>query len=320
MRDQTILVTGASGLIGRAVCPLLRAMGAGVVEIDIRHDQLAARKNVCNQANLESLFEDVTGAIHLAAVSRVVDGQRDPDKCRKVNVEGTRGLIELCVRSRLRPWLFYASSREVYGQQERFPVKETCSLSPMNFYAHSKVAAEQLVSQARTNQLTTATVRFSSVYGDAKDHADRVVPAFAGAAIRGGDIRVEGSQHFFDFTHVDDVAKGIAGVVGMLASGERTLPVIHFVSGVPTTLSELAAMAVENARARVTVVEERPRSFDVGGFYGDPSRALELLGWRTRLDLRSGFARLADDIAATLTVYKRMNELPVPEATSDRRR
>jgi UDP-glucose 4-epimerase len=307
MRDQTILVTGASGLIGRAVCKLLRAMDACVVEIDVRHDQLAARKNICDRSNLESLFGDVTGVVHLAAVSRVVQGETDPDRCWEVNVEGTRGLIELCLRSRLRPWLFYASSREVYGQQDQFPVKESCSLHPMNLYAHSKVAAENLMAQARASRLTTATARFSSVYGDAKDHADRVVPAFASAAVRGGEIRVEGPEHFFDFTHVDDVAEGIAGMVGLLASGERMLPTIHFVSGIPTTLAELAAMAVTKARARVNVAERSPRSFDVGRFYGDPSRALDLLGWRARIDLESGFTRLADDIEATLLELDSLN-------------
>jgi nucleoside-diphosphate-sugar epimerase len=50
----------------------------------------------------------------------------------------------------------------------------------------------------------------------------------------------------------------------------------------------------------VTVVEGSPRSFDVERFYGDPSRALELLGWKARIGLRSGFARLVDDIEASL--------------------
>jgi nucleoside-diphosphate-sugar epimerase len=301
MRDQMILVTGAAGLIGRSVTKLLRAMGASVVEVDIRHDQVDARKNVCNQTELGSLFADVTGVIHLAAVSRVIDGQKDPGRCWEVNVQGTGGLIELCLGSQPKPWLFYASSREVYGQHEHFPVKESSPLCPMNIYAQSKVAAEQLIAQARASQMTTAIGRFSSVYGDAKDYVDRVVPAFASAAIRGGEIRLDGRDNFLDFTHVEDVADGIGRVVRLLASGENTLPAIHFVSGIPTTLSQLASMAAERARARVTIVDGSPRSFDVGRFYGDPSRALELLGWRTRIDLQSGFARLADDIEASLS-------------------
>ena len=252
MLDQTILVTGSSGLIGRSLCKLLRTMDAGVEEIDIRHEQVDARKNVCNQADLESLFGDLTGVIHLAAVSRVVDGQRDPGKCWKVNVEGTRGLIDLCLRSRLRPWLLYASSREVYGQQDHFPIKESCSPRPMNLYARSKVAAEELVAQARASQLTTATARFSSVYGDAHDHADRVVPAFAAAAVRGGEIRVEGREHFFDFTHVEDVVGGIAGMVGLLASGERKI----------TGDSLRERCSDETFRARRNGCDEGPRTRD----------------------------------------------------------
>ena len=61
-------------------------------------------------------------------------------------------------------------------------------------------------------------------------------------------------------------------------------------------------MAVTKARAPVTIVNSPPRSFDVGRFYGDPSRALELLGWRARTNLQSGFTRLANDIEASLSV------------------
>jgi UDP-glucose 4-epimerase len=38
------------------------------------------------------------------------------------------------------------------------------------------------------------------------DHHDRVVPAFVRAAVSGQPLRVEGADHTFDFTHVDDTA------------------------------------------------------------------------------------------------------------------
>ena len=96
---------------------------------------------------------------------------------------------------------------------------------------------------ARETGLNASILRFSNVYGDAKDHPDRVIPAFAGAAARGGEIRVEGSHLAFDFTHVEDVATGIEAMVQLLAAGDRAPLPIHFVSGVSTTLGQLASMA-----------------------------------------------------------------------------
>jgi nucleoside-diphosphate-sugar epimerase len=296
MRGASILVTGASGLIGRNLCRKLRVAGANVTEIDIKHTESSARVDIRDRAKMKTQMRDVDGVVHLAAVSRVVHGEMDPEKCCDVNINGTKTIAELCLESRRRPWLFYASSREVYGQQDKLPVAEDCVLRPMNVYARSKIAAEELVAEARADGLATGTSRFSNVYGDARDHVDRVVPAFARAAAHGGEIRVDGESHSFDFTHLQDVTDGILCMLTQLAAGERKLPTIHLVSGIPTTLRELALLAVASAHSRVTLVEGPPRNFDVAHFYGDPSRAAALLGWTARTGLSSGFSRLVRDI------------------------
>ena len=124
--------------------------------------------------------------------------------------------------------------------------------------------------------------------------------AFARAAVEGGAIRVEGRDHSFDFTHVEDVTDGIRSMLNQLAAGERNLSTIHLVSGIPTTLVELASLAVARAAANVSLIDAPPRNFDVAHFYGDPSRALKLLGWTAQIDLPSGFSRLATDIEISI--------------------
>ena len=213
-------------------------------------------------------------------------------------MNGTSKIANLCVSACHPVWLLYASSREVYGQQDKLPVNEDCRLLPMNVYARSKLVAENMIAEARTKGLATAIVRFSNVYGDARDHADRVVPAFARAAVQGGQIRIDGRDRSFDFTHVEDVTSGVCSLVSLLAAGERKLPTIHLVSGIPTTLDALALLAAERSAGKVTLVDGEPRKFDVSYFYGDPSRASELLGWTATVDLPTGFSRLARDIEA----------------------
>lgn len=297
LQTQTIMLTGAAGLIGRTLSKRLGALGASVVEVDKRHAQVKECVDVCDPTKMCQMLEPVSGVIHLAAVSRVVEGESDPGKCWAVNVEATKSLLELCLSSSRKPWFLYASSREVYGEQDRFPVRESALLRPMNVYGRSKVASEQLTAEANERGLTASVVRFSNVYGDTRDHADRVVPAFARTAAQGGQIRVDGQSNIFDFTHVDDVADGICLIAAQLASGERKLPPIHFVTGVPTTLGELADLVVARAKARVTIVHSPPRLYDVSRFHGDPSRARDLLGWSSRIDLQSGFSRLAMEFA-----------------------
>lgn len=296
MRGETILVTGAAGLIGRTLCHKLREAGANVVEIDIAHAQLQARIDIRDSATMEEAMRRISGVVHLAAVSRVIHGEKDPVKCWDVNVNGTKTIVDLCIKAPNPPWLIYASSREVYGQQDILPVNEDAELRPMNVYAESKVAGEGLLAEARGRGLQTATVRFSNVYGDANDHPDRVIPAFARASAHGGCIRVDGRDHTFDFTHVQDVTRGLCAIAGQLCAGERKLPTIHFVSGVPTTLGELASLAIESATNEITMTDAPPRSFDVARFHGDPSRAFELLHWTADIDLPTGFAHLLNMI------------------------
>jgi nucleoside-diphosphate-sugar epimerase len=245
-------------------------------------------------------MSDVDGAIHLAAVSRVIWGERDPDGCWSTNVGGTRNVLEAARRAPRAPWVIFASSREVYGEPEALPATEDAPLRPVNMYGRTKVEGERLVEVARDAGLRACTVRLSNVFGSVSDHADRVVPAFVRAALLDGELRIDGAEHTFDFTHTDDVARGIVRLADLLASGAPLLPPIHFVTGRPTTLGELARLVVQLAGTSATLRAALPRNFDVARFYGDSKRARRLLDWHPQVDLRDGLARLISAFRATL--------------------
>lgn len=298
MNRRTILVTGSEGLIGTALTRRLRAAGFAVLGLDIRARDKERRIDIVDAARLAPLLDGVDGIVHLAAVSRVVEGELDPERCRAVNVDATRALLDAALAARRRPWFIHASSREVYGQQDDLPVHEGAPFRPMNTYARSKVEAERLCREAGGAGLKTAVVRFSSVYGSAADHATRVVPAFLRAAVTGGTLRVDGNHCTFDLTHVEDAADGVARLVDLLEAGDPAPPPIHFVSGVGITLADLAEQAIALGGHRARMVTAPPRAFDISRFVGDPARARSVLGWTVTTDLGTGLARLAADFAA----------------------
>ncbi len=240
-----------------------------------------------------------SGVVHLAAVSRVVWGERDPDHCHDVNVEGTRNVLSAAARRGVQaPWVLVASSREVYGQAVEFPVSESAPFRPLNAYARSKVEAEDLVRSSRGEGLDVSVIRFSSVYGAVADHIDRVAPAFARLASLGGILRIDGQDTTLDFTHVDDVVAAVHLAAESLAAGDGPLPPLHLVSGRGITLQELATMAIKAAGAGT--IELRPaRSYDVTSFVGDPTRAEQVLGWRANTALEEGIDRLVERFRET---------------------
>ena len=215
LRARHVLITGSHGLIGTALGVELEKAGYAVERLDLRGGE-GSRGDILDRAAVERAIDGCIGVVHLAAVSRVIDGERAPEVCWRTNVDGTRNVIEAALAELRRPWVIYASSREVYGQPGALPASEDAALAPVNIYGRSKVAAEDLTAKA---DLVTAIVRFSNVYGWVGDHADRVVPAFARQAAAGLPLRVDGSGHTFDFTHLDDTVRGVLAVVAQLVAG-----------------------------------------------------------------------------------------------------
>ena len=297
MANCRILITGSEGLVGSALRTTLEARGTEITGLDIRGSG-DEKGDVQNADRIRQAVVGCCGIVHLAAVSRVIWGERDPEKCWDVNVGGLRNIIAAAItiraKSSERPWVVFASSREVYGQPDHLPATENTPLRPINIYGRSKVEGERLVEAARKEGLRTAIVRLSNVYGNTRDHADRVIPAFARGAVMGNTLRVEGADHTFDFTHIDDTTRGIVAIIDLLADG-KTLPPVHLLTGRQFSLGQLAALAADTAGTGATIMQAPPRSFDVSRFYGDPARAKKLLDWIPHVEIQHGLARLIHD-------------------------
>lgn len=285
---MTILITGSHGLVGAALSR--RLTPAFQVEgFDLRN---GPDQDIRNDVPINGH----EGIVHLAAVSRVVTGEHDPQNCVRTNVEALRMLYANAARQARPPWIVFVSSREVYGSTGTLPVDEDTPFAPKNVYARSKMEGEKLSLAARDAGLIVNIARLSSVYGSVADHADRVAPCFARTAATGGTIQVEGGDHVFDFTHIDDVADGLRALV-LETHRRHLLPAVHFVSGRGTSLGEFAGLAAGLARAKLTIVEAPPRPYGVDGFVGDPRRARELLGWTSTISLEQGMADFVDAFA-----------------------
>lgn len=289
--NQKILITGSSGLVGTALLRAFSARSTDVIPFDIRAPG-EAHGDICDRDKVRNAVAGVSGVIHLASVSRVIWGERDPELCWATNFGGLQNVLTVAAESLASPWVIFASSREVYGQPDQLPVTEDYPLRPVNIYGRSKYEGERLISDAQRAGLRACTIRLSNVFGSTNDHVDRVVPAFARAGAMGHELRVDGAEHTFDFTHIDDVARGILALTDLLAAERGVPPPLHFVTGIPTTLGQLANLAVRIGQSGSTIRLAPPRDFDVARFFGSPARAKTLLGWEPRVPLEEGLTRL----------------------------
>lgn len=288
-----ILLTGCEGLIGKALKEALLEYKIKVQGFDHKlpptHPDYG---DILESPQLDVVARDCEGIVHLAAVSRVILGEKNPQLCWQTNFEGTQNVLNSALNSPKRPWVLYASSREVYGNQDVLPVKENACIKPVNIYGRSKASAEEIVLKGREKGLNTAIVRFSNVYGSVKDHRDRVIPAFCFSAATGRTLKVEGSGNTFDFTHVSDVVAGTLKIIEKLNQGEQNLSPFHFTTGRATSLGEAAKIANRAGGHKSKINEAPSRTFDVSNFCGDASQTMSVLSWHPTIPLEEGMNEL----------------------------
>jgi nucleoside-diphosphate-sugar epimerase len=304
---MNILLLGGAGFIGSNLAERLAAAGHDITVYDWREDRSNlrgirgvirdVRGDIRDRSGLEELVGRgrFYGVVHLAAVSRVVTGQRDPGLCVSVNVDGTREVLRVLTRAGRPPWLVFGSSREVYGEPSHLPVRESDAPRPINVYGMTKLEGERLVREAAAGaRLRTVTLRFSNVYGNERDILDRVLPKFTMNVLGGGGVEIHGGGQFFDFTHVDDAVDGIVLACELLGARRGSggfHDVFHVLPGVPTTLQAVVRLLGRMAGRDVPVTYGEPRTYDVERFFGDPRKAREGLGFRAKIDPEGGIAR-----------------------------
>lgn len=312
---MALLITGGAGFIGSNLAIKLLELNYEVIVIDTKENPVnleTIRDSIeyikCDVRDSEKLQEiidslKIRGIIHLAAVSRVIWGEQDPERCIDININGTKSVLQAIVRSKSRPWLIFGSSREVYGEPEKLPVKEDFPKIPINVYGYTKLLGERLVEQyAKKYKLNAITLRFSNVYGNEKDILDRVIPRFILAALRDETIEIHGGQQIFDFTHIDDTVVGIVKAIKFLEELDQNSGFyehFHILPGRPSTLQKIVNIIADYLKKSLKVVYTAPRAYDVVRFYGDPSKAYEILGFKARIFVEEG-------IPMTIERFKRV--------------
>src|SRR5438445_685437 len=128
----------------------LEGMGENVTLFDLDFNSntrslncAKVRGNVLDYGSVLKMVNGKDAVFHFAAVSRVAWGQEDPFKCWQTNQMGTLNVLEACRKTQIGPVLFYASSREVYGEPLYLPVNENHPKKPISVYGMTKLCAER---------------------------------------------------------------------------------------------------------------------------------------------------------------------------------
>jgi nucleoside-diphosphate-sugar epimerase len=311
-----VLVTGGNGFIGSHLAERLLDLGDSVTLLDLAFDSNTeslrvpkVQADVRDYAAVKEAVEGNDAVFHFAAVSRVAWGQEDPYNCWMTNAVGTLNVLEACRKARSRPTLFYASSREVYGEPQYVPVDEAHPKAPVSVYGMTKLSAERACRTYRAPSGIEGAVdqvifRFSNVYGSERDLPERVIPKFLAQALRGEDITLFGGEQVLDFTFIDDTVAGILSAYLGAMDGSRDLlgEAFHFVTGRGVSIAELAAKIVDLTGSESQVRKGSANGFDVRRFVGSPEKSRQMLGYEPWVPLEEGLRILQERMLPTLCV------------------
>ena len=295
-----VMVTGATGFVGRPLVARLAARGHRVAAVANDASSTAAGETVVvDVRDREAVASAVAGfapdrVVHLAALSHVGDSWRRIPDYFAVNV---RGAANVFAATPAKTPLLFMSSAEVYGlvPDAEQPLREERETSPRTPYALTKAAAELLALASGAT-----VVRSFNLIGPGQA-PNFALPDFARQLAkierreRPPVLKVGNLSARRDFVPVGEAVEALAALVETPARGE----VVNLASGESPSIAEMLARLVAVTGLTVELEEdpERLRPVDIPRLCGDASR-LAARGWRASGDLDSALAGLWDEARA----------------------
>ncbi len=311
---MTWLVTGGAGYIGSHVVHAFHQDGIDTVVLDDLSSgraefvpdgvPLVVGSITDGPLLARTLMEHgVTGVVHVAALKYAGVSVREPLAFYRVNVEGTRILLEECLAAGVRNVVF-SSSAAVFGTPDVELVTEETAKNPESPYGESKLIGEwQLRDVARAEVLRDGpefrhtSLRYFNVVGsglpgvyDVSPH--NLFPILLAAVTEGRRPTVFGDDYATpdgscvrDYIHVTDVATAHVVAAKLLAEGRSIAAAYNLGRGEGVSVKEIVS-AVEAAVGH-------PVPYDIGPRRpGDPDRIVTSadrahadLGWTAHEDL-----------------------------------
>ena len=296
---QRVLVTGGCGFVGRAVVAAFRELGAEITVVDQRAFPDERVRSVIGDLTdpalrSEAMTPDVTGVVHLAAITSVLRSAEAPAETFTMNVEVTQGLLEVARQRGINRFVL-GSTNAVVGNVGSATITEDIPLRPLTPYGATKAACEMLLSgYAGSYGLTTTALRFTNIYGPGMEAKDSFVPRMMRAALAGKGVQIYGDgKQVRDLVHVHDIVAGITAAWQRQFTGTAIIG-----SGKSVSVLDMIDAAREATGAEIPVEHIPAKTGEMPAVIVDISRARRELGYEPAYSLADGLRTVWADFTA----------------------
>ena len=300
MNDARVLVTGGAGFIGSNLANHLAADNE-VIALDDCY--LGTPDNLDDDVEFveasvtdDDLPTDVDVVFHIAALSSYAMHEEDPTRGARVNVEGFVNTVDQARRDGCDT-VVYASTSSIYGSRTD-PSPEDLPVAVNTGYEASKMARERYAEYFGNHyDLSMAGMRFFSVYqgyGGAEAHKGEyanVIAQFADDIANGDRPKLYGDgAQTRDFTHVDDIVRGL-----VLAAEHELTGVYNLGTGEAYSFNTVVEMLNDELGTDVDpayVENPIPGDVYVHDTCADSTKMREATGWEPEIDFAEGIRRV----------------------------
>lgn len=317
---MNILLTGGAGYIGSHTCIELISAGHTVVIADnlcnsskeavSRVEEITGAKipfyeiDVCDYDMLSKVFEEnkIDSVIHFAGLKAVGESCEIPLRYYRNNIDSTLTLLEVMKKYGCHNFVF-SSSATVYGIPETVPLVETMPTSCTNPYGWTKLMNEQILTDATKAdpELSVVLLRYfnpigaheSGMIGENPNGVpNNLMPYITQVAVGkleqlgvfGDDYPTHDGTGVRDYIHVVDLAKGHVKAIDY-ASVHKGTEIVNLGTGVGYSVLDIVKTFIKVNGVDIPYAIKPRRAGDIAECYADPSKALEVLGWKAEKNL-----------------------------------
>ncbi len=235
----SVLVTGASGRLGRRLCAELLESGIEVRGLVSRHEQMNLLvpgtvpfvADIVDESALRKACEGIDHVYHFAAI--VSQKSKSPAEIIRVNSRGTLSVLSAMESEKVHK-LIFPSSVDVYGIKRKEVLTEESSVHPTDMYGHSKMIAERQIENFGKS-IDYTIFRTAAIYGPGFESSFFKVFKM----IKDGKLYIVGNgENNMALVHINDVIKAMALAAEKPASG-----IYNLSDGKAYTQNKLVSMA-----------------------------------------------------------------------------
>ena len=293
------LVVGGTGFLGRALCihlhrqgwevssysrrlpekidqaPGIRYVAAFETENEALEDEISKNEVVFNLANA-----------NIPALSNN-EIMEDINRTVGLNIR----LLQMCVKHKIRNYIFASSGGTVYGPAENFPIQEQSATNPLVAYGINKLVCEKYIGLFHHNYgLNYTILRIANPFGPGQSPftGQGIIAKYLHASLSESDFVIFGDgSSTRDYIYVDDVSRAFECVVKY----EGPHKIFNVGLGHGLSINELMECANRILDRKPAIKYVGQRTIDVGKNYLDVSLIGRECGWEPLHSIEEGLAK-----------------------------